>query len=204
MTTNVVTDDQRQKPTPEQVDTYTRRIHELTQRYLKGVLDIPAALVGIQELMEMTGEFINCNVQPETPSWADQKNPIIQHLPCGMVDPARLTTASVFKEGEDVLGGEMFIARAQKLDSMNACAFDFYAKPENWKYLPKDADVIVFTKTVFRHSGGGRGARFLLRDGSEWDRHYGWLNGGFSRFFRVAVLTPVAEQCSLRDRQVGP
>jgi len=121
-----------------------------------------------------------------------------------MIDPERLATANVFGGGESYIDGETFIARAQKLDSMNACAFDFCAKPENWKYLPKDADVIVFTKTVFRYSDGSRYVRYLYRNGLEWNRRYRRLGDGFRRDDRVAVLTPVAEQCSLQGRQAGP
>ncbi len=96
--------------------------------------------------------------------------------------------ADVFQEGEDVLDGEEFIARAQKLDSMNACGFDFYSKPENWKYLPKDVDVIVFPQTVFRDSDGVRCVGYLCRDGAKWRRGYRWLDSGFDRYYRVAVL----------------
>lgn len=188
-TPKVVTDDRKQKPTPEQVDNYTRRENELRQRYLKGVLDFDAVLDGLQKLMEMTRGCINCNAQPEIPSWAHSENPIILHLPCGMVDPSKLTTESVFEEGEEVLDGEVYIARAQKLPgAMNACAFDFYAKPENWKYLPADVDVIVFPKTIFRDPHGHRFVRYLYRHGAGWRRHYRWLDGGFGRRIRVAVL----------------
>lgn len=187
MTAHAVTDSQKQKPTAEQVDTYTRRENELRQRYLKGVLDIDAVLDGLQNLMGLSRGVINCNNQPEIPSWADQERPIIQHFPCGMIDPSKLATASVFEEGEDTLDGEEYITRAQKLEgSMNACAFDFYAKPENWKYLPQ-VDVIVFPKTIFRNSGSRRCVRYLCRGGAGWGRCY-WLGGGFNRDFRVGVL----------------
>ncbi|KKQ03871.1 MAG: hypothetical protein US12_C0013G0009 [Parcubacteria group bacterium GW2011_GWA2_36_24] len=188
MTATAVTNDQKQKPTAEQVDTYTRRESELRQRYLKGILHIDGVLALLQQALELVKNFINCDYEPEIPSWADQENPISQHLRCGMVDPERLTTISVFGEKENTLDGEDFIARAQKLDSMNACAFDFYAKPENWKYLPKDVDVIVFPKTVFCYSLGYRFVRSLCRDGAGWGRCYDWLDDGFLRRYRVAVL----------------
>lgn len=185
----VSNDQQKQKPTAEQTDTYTRRENELRQRFLKGVLETDAILDGLQKLMEMTRGCINCNVQPEIPSWADTENPIIQHLPCGMIDPSKLVATDVFKEGEEYLEGEEFLVRAQKIDgSMNACAFDFYSKPENWKYLPKDVDVIVFPKTVFRSSRGRRCVRFICRRGAEWDRLNRWLVSRFGRLCRVASL----------------
>ncbi len=196
MTDKAVPDDRKvvnEKPTAEQVDIYTRRENELRQRYLKGVLDFNAVLDGLQKLMEMTRGCINGNGQPEIPDWADKENPIIQHLPCGMIDPARFATISVFEKGEDILDGEEFIARAQKLDSMNACAFDFYSKPENWRYLPTDVDVIVFPKTIFRRSDGDRCVWCLYRHGSEWHRHDRWLAYRFARHHRVAVLASSAQ-----------
>lgn len=189
MTAKSVNDDlQKIKPTPEQVDAYTRRENELRQRYLKGVLDFDAVLDGLQRIMEMTRGCINGNGQPKIPSWADQSNPITKHLPCGMIDPTKLAMASVFQEREEALNGEVFVTRAQKLDSMNACAFDFYSRPENWKYLPKDVEVIVFPKTVFRNSDGSRYMGCLYRFGARWDRVYRWLGGRFDRHGQVAVL----------------
>ncbi|OGI67906.1 hypothetical protein A2738_03605 [Candidatus Nomurabacteria bacterium RIFCSPHIGHO2_01_FULL_42_15] len=188
MTATAVTNDQKQKPTPEQVDTYARRESELRQRYLRGILDIGGVLALLQQALELVKSFINCNGQLEIPSWADRDNPVIQHVPCGMVDPERLTTVSVFEEKESILDGEEFLARAQKLDSMNACAFDFYSKPENWKYLPKDAEIIVFPKTVFRGSHGNRFVGYLCRVGSKWYRDFHCLSSRFDRSFRVAVL----------------
>lgn len=190
MTAHAVTDDRKanQKPTPEQVDTYTRRESELRTRFLKGILDTSGVLDLLQRTLELVKGFINGNVQPEIPDWADKENPIIQHTLCGVFDPSRLTTANVFAEGESVLEGEQYLARAQKLDSMNACAFDFYAKPENWKYLPKDVDVIVFPQTVFRGSDGNRYVRYLYRNGLKWNRNYKWLDNRFNRDYRVAVL----------------
>ncbi len=189
MTAKAVTNDlQKQAPNAEEVSTYTRREAELRTRFLKGILDTQEVLDELQRLMEMTRGCINCNAQPEIPSWAHRDNPIIQHIPCGMIDPARFAVADIFQKGEDALDGEEFIVRAQKLDSMNACAFDFYSRPENWKYLPTDVEVIVFPKTVFRRSGGDRCAGYLYRDGSGWDRYYYWLYGRFDRACRVAVL----------------
>ena len=195
MTANAVTDGL--------VAAYTKREFELRQRFLKGVLDPETVLDGLQRLMEMTEGWINCNAQPEIPSWAHKKDPIIQHVLCGMVDPSRLSTVTVFEGEEEVLNGETYLSRAQRLDSsMNACALDFYARPENWKYLPTDVDVIVFPKTVFRdsdgyrvfpktvfrNSDGNRCVRYLYRRGSTWYRYYDWLDSRFSRNYRVAVL----------------
>ncbi len=135
--------------------------------------------------IEIPKGWINCNVQPEIPPWADKEKPIIQHLQCGRVDPSRFATANVFEKKEEYLDGEEYILRAQKLDSMNACAFDFYA---NWKYLPKDVEVIVFPKTVFRSSDGRRYVRCLFCRGARWLRDYRWLGSRFGRGFRVAVL----------------
>lgn len=189
MTANAVTDDQKQKPSAEQVDTYTRRESELRTRFLKGILEIGGVLDGLQKLMEMTRGVINCNGQPEIPSWARQDDPIIQHILCGMIDPARLGTVSVFQDGEEELDGEEYIARAEKVEgAMNACASDFYAKPENWKYLPKDADIIVFPKTIFRNSDSDRYVRCLYRIGLEWHRGCSWLEHRFGRNYLVAVL----------------
>ncbi len=137
---------------------------------------------------EITVGKIDCDSQPEIPDWADKEKPIIQHLPCGMTDPTRFATANVFEDKEGELEGEEYILRAQKLDSLNACAFDFYAKPENWKYLPKDVDVIVFPKTIFRFSGDNRFVRYLYCRGAKWSRDYRWLVNRFNRFCRVAVL----------------
>ena len=101
---------------------------------------------------------------------------------------SRIVATDVFLGGEDVLEGEEYMTRALKLDSMNACAFDFYAKPENWKYLPKDVDVLVFPKTEFRYSSGRRCVRCLYRDGSGWGRVYCCVDGRFDRDCRVAAL----------------
>ncbi len=202
MTAQAVTDGlQKIKPTSEQVSVYARRENELRQRYLKGVLDVDAVLEGLQRLMEMTRGCINCNGQPEIPNWADQEKPISQHIPCGMVDPAKLATEAVFQKNELYLNGEEFVARAQKLEgAMNACAFDFYARSENWKYLPeKDVDIIVFPNTVFRGSDGDRFVRYLYRGGLEWDRNFHWLDYGFGCRYRVAVLAsllPLAPETS--------
>ena len=131
---------------------------------------------------------IDCDAQPQIPDWANKNNPIIKHVGCGIIDPSKLTTVSVFKDGEDVLEGEEFITRAQKLNSMNACAFDFCAQPENWKYLPKGVDVIVFPQTEFRHADGYRCVRYLYRRGAGWNRDYFWIDRRFGRVCAVAVL----------------
>lgn len=190
MTASAVTNDKtpRIKPTPEQTDTYTRRESELRQRFLKGILDTDGVLSELQKLLEMVRNFIDCNKNPETPDWADKENPIIKHVQKGMVDPSKFATADVFAEGEEVLEGLEFIRRAQALNSMNACAFDFYSKPENWKYLPKDVDVIVFPQTEFRDAFGRRCVRCLSRDGSKWRRNCYWVGFRFGRVCRVAVL----------------
>lgn len=49
----VSNDQQKQKPTAEQTDTYTRRESELRQRFLKGSLDFDGVLDGLQKLMEL-------------------------------------------------------------------------------------------------------------------------------------------------------
>lgn len=132
---------------------------------------------------------INCNAQPEIPTWADQQKPIIQHVPCGMVEPGKIVTIGVFAEDEKFIEGEEFLTRAQKLPgAMNACAFDFYAKPENWKCLPQGVDVVVFPNTVFRRSDGRRYVRCLCRYGAEWGRDYYWLRRRFDRYDLVASL----------------
>ena len=192
MTTNVVTDDRKKsiKPTAEQSDIYNRRENELRTRFLKGILDIDGVLALLQKALELVKCFINCNVQPEIPPWADQGNPIISHTLRGVIDPSQLAASNVFADGENILDGEEYITRAQKLEgSMNACALDFYAKPENWKYLPKDVDVLVFPQTVFRNSGGNRCVRYLYSCfGSEWNQRCDWIGGKFVRRSRVAVL----------------
>src|SRR3989344_2067366 len=187
MTTKVVTDD-RQEPTAEQVVTFTKRLGELLSRFLKGVMNVDAVLDKLQEAIELTKGFINCNGRPEIPSWAHPEHPIIKHIPCGVIDPARLSAVDVFREGEEVLNGDEYMTRVQALDSMKAWALDFYAKPENWKYLPEDGDVIVFPKTEFRYSNGDRFVRSLYRDGAEWIRYYDLVGSRFGRGDRVAVL----------------
>ena len=192
MATIATNDTKRKKPSATQVATFKSRVRELRARFEAGVLDPDITNDGLQRLMEMTRGSVNCNAQPEIPSWADQERPIIQHNACGMVDPSKLSTPSVFAEGEEVLEGKEYLARAQKLPgSANACAFDFYSKPENWKYLPKEdtgVNVIVFPQTVFRRSCGRHCVRCLYRDGAEWLRLYYWIGHGFSRRFQVAVL----------------
>jgi hypothetical protein len=106
-----------------------------------------------------------------------------------MVDPGRLAAVSVFGDREEFFYSEEFLIRAQKLaGSMNACALDFYARAENWKYLPADAEVIVFPNTVFRHPGGNSGVRHLCRVGLEWRRGCSLLSGRFGRVCRVAAI----------------
>lgn len=190
MTAHAVIDDlAKSVPTAEEICSYSRRELELRQRLFKGVLDVGTVLEGLQGLMEMTAGCINCNAQPEIPNWAHMKNPIVQHILCGMIEPSKLSTASVFESEETVLDGEEYLIRAQALSgSMNACAFDFYARRENWKYLPGDVDVVVFPKTVFRSLDGYRYVSYLYRDGSRWNRYYHWLGYGFSRRCWVAVL----------------
>ena len=131
MTANAVKNDQKklhQKPTDQQVSVYARRESELRKRFLKGLLDTNGVLDLLQKALELVKGFINCNTQPEIPDWADKNKPIIEHALCGTIDPSRFSTAIVFKDGDgDVLEGEDFIARAQKLPgAMNACALDFY------------------------------------------------------------------------------
>ncbi|TSC61732.1 MAG: hypothetical protein G01um101448_131 [Parcubacteria group bacterium Gr01-1014_48] len=146
--------------------------------------DVHDVLVGRAEITR----YIDCNAQPEIPNWAHKENPIVEHLSCGMINPQRLSSASVFVENDEkLLNGEEYLARAQKLNSLNACALDFYARPENWKYLPSNINVIVFPKTVFRDSRGDRCVRYLYRDGSAWFRDYYWLAYRFDRDYRVAV-----------------
>src|SRR3989344_5546204 len=144
--------------------------------------------------MGMVRGFINCDADPEIPDWADQVNPILKHIKRGVIDdPSRITAESVFRDGDgDSLDGEEFIRRAQALpSSANACAFDFYTKPENWDYLPKDVDVIVFPQTEFRYySDGSRGVWYLYRRGAKWRRHYVWAGNQFGRTYRVAVFRP--------------
>ncbi len=189
MTAKAVTDDRKEnKPTPEEVETYMKREGELRKRFMKGSLINGAVLDGLQVLTEASFGFINCNTQPDIPSWADREKPILKHDPRGYIDPARIVATDVFLDGEDVLEGEEYMTRALKLDSMNACAFDFYAKPENWKYLPKDVDVLVFPKTEFRDSSGDRCVGYLYRSGSEWNRHCGCVDFRFDRDCRVAAL----------------
>jgi|SRR3989344_900877 len=101
-------------------------------------------------------------------------------------DPSRFSTAVVFKEGEEVLEGKEFIKRAQELDSMGRREFYFYSKSENWKYLPKDDDVIVFPRAVF-YTLHGRSVGALYRQGSEWYPDHDLLTLVFNRLCRVAV-----------------
>lgn len=117
MTAKAVTDDlvRSLTPTLEQVNAYTRREFELRGRFLRGVLDADMTLDGLQTLMEMTAGCINCNAQPEIPGWADKKNLIIQHILCGMVDPARLSTASVFVGGRCSVVGRLLLERKSSI-----------------------------------------------------------------------------------------
>ena len=195
MTANAVTDDRKvvEKPTSEQVDTYSRRESELRVRFLKGILDTPGVLDLLQKALELVKGFINCNGQPEIPNWADKEKPIILHNPGGVIDPSKIVAEDIFG-GEDSLDGEEFIRRGQALaGSMNACAFDFYSRKENWKYLPEGVDVIVFTQTIFRDSDGRRSVECLYRRGAGWNRDCRWLRYGFLRDCRVARLASSAK-----------
>lgn len=191
MTATAVKDDQKRvKPTQEQTTIYNKREKELRDRFLSGVLDCDEVNAGLQRLMEATRGSINCNSQPEIPSWAHPERPIIRHIPRGMVDPSAVIAEDIFLGTDgDYLSGEDFVSRGQAQEgSANACAFDFYARPENWKYLvniPEEVTVLVFTSTVFRSSDGRSYVRYLIRDGAEWDRDYIWLDDRFNRHCRV-------------------
>ena len=142
--------------------------------------------------------LIDCNIQPRIPSWADKISPIIQHVPCGMIDSRKFTVGNVFKEGEEYLEGGDYISRAQALEgSMNACAFDFYTKSENWEYVnwkcvPEGVNIVVFPKTIFLYSVpySFRCVRCLCRNSffDERNEYCRQLDRGFGRGFGVAVL----------------
>lgn len=141
--------------------------------------------------VEGTHDYINCDAQPRIPSFTEGS--IIQHILGGMVDPAKLIVADVFRAGEDSLKGEEFIRRAQALPGvMNACALDFFAQSENWKYLPKGDNWIVFAGTIFCNGVGNMDnnhyVRSISRLGRGWDTTFGWLSDFWHRDCRVAVL----------------
>ncbi|MES2088004.1 MAG: hypothetical protein V4467_03370 [Patescibacteria group bacterium] len=187
MTSSRVAIDDRRKLSAEQTSTYTRYESQLRRQLLKGVLDTEAVLAGLQELTQMTIGSFSCNGQPEIPGWAKQEKPIIQHLPCGWVNPSKFALTDVLKDGEKVIDGDDFLLRAQAVPgSMNACAFDFYAKEQNWKYLPRNVEVVVFPNTVFCHWDGDRHVACLFRKGVEWERVPHCLKSKVDREFLVA------------------
>jgi hypothetical protein len=105
-----------------------------------------------------------------------------------MIHPATIGARNVLNEGETFLNGKEFIARAQELESLNACAFDFYKRRENWKYLPDVGVTIVFPKTVFFDGYGDGLVRTLVKRGAKWVESYVWVNDRFEQGSWVAVV----------------
>lgn len=130
--------------------------------------------------------YIDCDAEPEIQNWTWKERPV-EHIRCGMIQPRQVRALSVFEEGEGFLDEE-FVIRAQKLNSMNVCAFEFYAKRENWEYLPTDASTLVFPKTLFFQSPFCRYVRILHRNGSIWCPDYRWVESGFYPEEQVAVI----------------
>ncbi len=131
---------------------------------------------------------INCDDQPQTPSWANQDNPIRYHVPGGPIDLSQIVAGDIFGAGEEFLEGGEFMKRAQQNDSMNATACDLYSRPENWRHLPENVDTIVFANTIFNYADGEHCVRCLMRIGSKWVREHLFLKGLFGHHCRVARL----------------
>lgn len=183
--------DPRVEMTEEQAEAYAMLESRLRSGLLEGSLKPDAVIDGLKKLAETARGMVNCDITPMIPGWADEESPIIQHIPCGMVDPAKLTTVNVSKIGEFVTAVEVFVDRAQKLPgAMNACMFDFYAKWQNWKYLPTNVSTIFFPNTIFR--GRVRSMRyvcFLQRDGISWCKNEQPLRGSHPVTPEMAVVT---------------
>jgi hypothetical protein len=138
-----------------------------------------------------TTEFINCNATPETPFWFEgneQKNPIISHTPGGRIDPSKIQMVSVHRQAEVLLNPSLFLARAQAIPgAANACAFDFFQKPENQHYLGigRTSTVLVFPNTLF--------ARQIIRTltfNGHWHRTVLLGSIPFGHLYKVAVFPP--------------
>ncbi len=179
----------QQDPSSEHIkELHDGRLTDLLKAIQNGTLPDREVTRKFYGLGPVIPEPIDCNILPQTPSWADQSNPIVRHTPGGIIDPSKLIAANVFADGDDVLEGEEFMKRAQKPDSMNACAFDFYSKLENWKYIPEGVDVLVFANTMFRDSDGRHCVRCLCRNGAKWVQGCDYVGAWFSRSCRVARL----------------
>lgn len=192
MTAKAVADDQnRTLPTSEQKVAYLQREHELRDRFLKGVLEPSHVLVDLQTTMEMTGGYIYCDGQPEIPKWALQRDPIAGHLARGIIHPSKLLAVDVLVNDEEVLDGIEYIRRAQVIPtSMNACAFDFYARSENWKHLWKHYSNgvrnLVFPQTIFYYNDGRVCAGYLHGDGLSWHKMSCLIDRRLGHDFHVA------------------
>ncbi|MFA6536696.1 MAG: hypothetical protein WC250_03150 [Candidatus Paceibacterota bacterium] len=186
-------DDPRHEPTDEQIKAYASLERQLRSDFLGGTTNPGVILKRLEKLKETARGMVNCDIAPRIPSWADQENPIVQHIPGGVVDPSRLATVDVFDGGEVPHNNvRELIARGQKLPgAMNACMFDFYAKWENWKYLPKNVSRIVFPNTIFCSIWGSHGYNsvcYLGYDGLSWCKQNQKLEWGIHSA-RVAVNT---------------
>lgn len=160
-------------------------VHGCDLPIVRGVRAVPDVTRSVQEGRTL----INCNVRPTKPTWINARGSNMKHFFCGMVDPTKISVRNVLNHGEDRLAAKEFLERARRLrGAMNACAFDFYSKSDNWKYLPREAHLIVFPNTVFRGFDREFYVPYLYQYGVKWVRQFFHLKRMFDSSCLVAAL----------------
>ncbi len=114
----------------------------------------------------------------------------------GMINPSKFSFVEILFDNERSINGATLMSRARKLNSMEAPWFDFFSKPENWKYLPTTEEplCIIFPKKIIPNFKGGNDwvGSFCCYGYDNVGWHVGyfsrWADCCFSRGSRVATF----------------
>ncbi|MEK7611768.1 MAG: hypothetical protein AAB407_00230 [Patescibacteria group bacterium] len=134
--------------------------------------------------IRIVDHVVDCDVDPMIPDgWK-----IEDHQKGGQWkwDPAKvnLFLSDPQKEGKTIRGTELR-KQLQGQPVLNACVLDYllahpYLIPEDWKQDDKGRTrYTFFWGTIYRHSNGNLGVRYLYWDGGRWDWSCRWLDDGW-------------------------
>lgn len=187
---NAVTDDQRVKPMPEQVDTYARREVELRQRFLKGVLDTEGVLDGLQALQGRNRvAMVDLGADPYLPNgWSvdeHRKGKVAKLERKGddlYLDGKKIEFWLSREQKHGVITGTTLRAKLKDKPVLNANVLDYLLKnphliPNSWQ-----GKWVFFWGTIYCDSDGDLCVRCLC-----WGWDYSWLGSGFGSGSLAAV-----------------
>ncbi|MBI4118876.1 MAG: hypothetical protein HY452_01275 [Parcubacteria group bacterium] len=99
------------------------------------------------------------------------------------ISVADLEPVSFLKEGKDCIGGEEMVRRSREELHANLGQRHAEYLLENQHEIPEELRkfVLVFTGTIWRLGGGGRGVPCLVWGGGRWRLDFGWLVSDFRR-----------------------